>query len=89
MFPLGVKKCFENNKVYSGAGSDLTSGKIDSPEQCQAWCQRTSGCGLFTFVTGDCYLKEKGLNPQLVDAVGKVAGLKFCPDGKYSSDFYL
>ena len=81
MFSLGMKKCFANNKMFSGAGSDLIYGKRGSPKKCQEWCEEEPACDLFTYVLDRrvCYLKEKGLNPTLVDALNRVSGPKSCP----------
>ena len=81
MFLLGMQKCFKIDKSYYGAGSDLLSGKKDSPGQCQDWCQQTPACELFTYAldSGYCYLKSRGWNPQLKPALNKVSGPKYCP----------
>ena len=76
-----MKRCFANNKMYHGAGSDLTSGKRGSPKECQEWCKEMTACDLFTYVLDRrvCYLKKKGLNPTLVYALNRVSGPKSCP----------
>ena len=63
----------------------------ESAKKCQERCQRTDGCGAFSYVKDNyngrygkgirqrCLLKEMGTVPDLVEEENIVSGPKHCP----------
>ena len=77
------------NQDYSGNNFGIHTLE-ESAKKCQERCQRTDGCGAFSYATINydgrhgkeirqrCFLKEKGVIPELIDQENVVSGPKHC-----------